>query len=340
MPIVHLWCKSLKINTSAFRMPVTTVKLIFLFLSIFSIFDSARSTFLCPSYCKCTNEALDCSNGYRLNSSSLQTVPDTVVNISINNFIVRKLTESHFKKFSNLTSLMLTDCRIAIIAENSFNILPYLEVLNIHHNDLEEIPSHLFSNLTHLTTLNLGHNLISHLPETIFWNTTDVETLILSHNRLQLLPSGIFKKLYKLKHLDLSNNEISHILPSTFNYISHVRFINLESNLMVTIHEDLFDSNNKTVLTNLSLANNPLNCNCGALWLKTAILNELEHIKIQDSNSIRCHYPDGYHQQKLLDVPLGQLNCTSPTVSIVDASKDHLHANQVSVVAIAIHSIL
>ena len=295
-----------------------------------SWFDGVTSKVsICPTYCTCTNNLLNCENGYTVNSRWFNTLPKNFSNIRFHNFVLRELTAQHFQWFEQLNTITITDSRMRSLDEYSFAKLPLLTTIDLQNNHLSEIPSHTFANQRNLTSLSLSHNIIERLPEQLFTNTTRLHTLRISHNRIRLLPSKLFDGLTNLVHLDLSHNEISYILPRTFSFISVVRYIDLSDNLLVTLHEDLFDSNNITVDTKLSVVANPLDCNCGLIWLQEAIKGKFNHLEMLNASDIVCANPRIYVGQKLSDVPLEHLNCTRPTANVRDASDNLYHGNKV-----------
>lgn len=283
----------------------------------------------CPGYCTCNDLSLNCTKGYGLDRIHLRLLSPNIEQISINKFVIRSLTASHLSRFSELRDLSMTDCRMREVDEESFYGSPFLDSIDLHNNQIEELPAKLFIYQHNLTTLNLSGNLIEHLPKAIFRDLISLENLTLSQNRIRLLPSTVFDSLSNLMHLDLSRNEIAFIHPSTFNFISLVRYIDLNDNLLVTIHEDLFNSNNVTKLTTLSVSGNPLDCNCGLVWLRSALLGNFTHLSLVDSDQVICANPRIYHKKELSKVPLEQLLCTGPTVTIKSQSLSILHGNKV-----------
>lgn len=261
--------------------------------------------------------------------ASLRLLNPDITSLYINNFVIREISSKHFKWFKNLKQLSVIESRIRSIDENAFAELHALEKVDLSHNHLTELPDAIFSYQKNLAVLNLAGNLIEHLPATLLVNTTRIETLSLRDNRLRLLPHTLFDTLTQLQHLDLSHNELTYILPRTFNFISKVRYIDLNDNLLVTLNEDLFDSNNITVLTKLSVANNPLECNCGMKWLREATLGDYPHIELVNATQIVCANPFIYHGDHIGTVPLEQLNCTEPTAVIKQSDGHHFHRNKV-----------
>ena len=69
-----------------------------------------------------------------------------------------------------------------------------IEMLNLTHNMISDLPGGMFPNATFGSTkyLDLSHNLITELRSNIFENLTSVADLNLAGNRLKILSDGIF----------------------------------------------------------------------------------------------------------------------------------------------------
>lgn len=273
-----------------------------------------------------------CNNGYLLESFTFTNLSSGLRSIQINDFVVHKLTAGHFERFVSLEALAISDSRIAEIDEHSFVGLTKLQVLNLAGNHIEHLPESLFDDLISLERLNLSHNLITELPENLFKNTTNsLRSLDLSRNRLCLLNGTIFDTLVNLENLDLSNNELTYILPGTFDLLRNIHVLDISNNLLVTLHEDLFDFLNKTGKIQLSISRNPLVCNCGLIWLREALLNTMSLLDLVNPSAILCSTPHIVHNKKLAEIPLEQLSCTSPFVTISQSPGPHYYHNQVGV---------
>ncbi|KAG7482661.1 PH domain leucine-rich repeat-containing protein phosphatase 2 isoform X1 [Solea senegalensis] len=132
--------------------------------------------------------------------------------------------------------------------ELSQNLLEYLpdwvcdcrkiEMLDITHNLLSELPSRLFNSLS-LRKLLAGNNCLQRVPDLL--DHVPLEALDLQHNKLTQLPESLFYKALNLKSLNVSANSLESIPPSSQS------------------EESL------STLQELYLSGNNLNENCGAL---------------------------------------------------------------------------
>ncbi|XP_062869127.1 PH domain leucine-rich repeat-containing protein phosphatase 2 [Trichomycterus rosablanca] len=87
-----------------------------------------------------------------------------------------------------------------------------IEVLDVSHNLLLELPARLLSGLS-LRKLLVGNNALQRLPELL--DHIPLETLDLQHNKLSELPEGFFYKALNLKYLNVSANALETIPPSS-----------------------------------------------------------------------------------------------------------------------------
>lgn len=321
----------LKRGTPASTMLSALVIIVFLLPCILCTVSTEFRSARCPYHCVCSDVSLNCTNGFEIDGSTLRLVSTDIEIIIFSDFVIRELSSNLFQPFSQLRSLTFIESRVRDISPNAFTGLAALNYLSLSRNHIVELPETVFSDLQTVFEIDLSGNLLEYLPEMLFSNqTSSLRTLNLSRNRIRMLSPNLFNSLTHLEHLDLSSNELSHILPRTFSFLSRVRYIILNDNLIVTVKKDLFDSNNQTIHTTVSMLRNPLECNCGLVWLREVLLGQVDQIEVEDGNSVLCSSPHIYHNQPLNDVPLEELNCTSPTASIMQSQGLHFYGNEVN----------
>ncbi|KAM8830732.1 toll-like receptor 7 isoform 2-T2 [Synchiropus picturatus] len=126
----------------------------------------------------------------------------------------------------------LTRLRVLDLAFDNLTAVPHglprsLERLNLKENRLTEIPDRAFVNLTKLSTLNLEwncqrcdhaaqpcfpcpyNNPLKLHPQSFFSENSSIGFLSLRGNSIKTFPKGIFKPLKKLGRLDLSDNRLA-----------------------------------------------------------------------------------------------------------------------------------
>ncbi|XP_060039827.1 PH domain leucine-rich repeat-containing protein phosphatase 1 [Erinaceus europaeus] len=89
-----------------------------------------------------------------------------------------------------------------------------LEVLDIAHNHICELPARLFCNSS-LRKLLAGHNQLTRLPERL--ERTSVEVLDVQHNQLLELPPNLLMKADSLRFLNASANKLETLPPATLS---------------------------------------------------------------------------------------------------------------------------
>lgn len=142
-----------------------------------------------------------------------------------------KLPSEIFTAYENVQIVLMANCKVQEIEENSF----------------QEAHS-----LKHLT---LERNKISVLESSTFNGAENLEGLDLAFNEIENLPTGVFSKLIKLKELYLSGNKIKTVEQTTFSTLTQLSMLSLGSDLTV-ISPNLFSQNND--LTYLDLKRNQL----------------------------------------------------------------------------------
>ena len=97
-----------------------------------------------------------------------------------------------------------------------------LTIIDFSRNSLRDVPANLeYAKCT--IVLNLSHNNIENIPNQVFSNLVDLIHLDLSNNKLETLQPQI-RRLVNLQVLKLSNNPLSHFqLKLTPRYVNCTR---------------------------------------------------------------------------------------------------------------------
>lgn len=114
------------------------------------------------------------------------------------------------KKMAELSSLDLSQLRISMLANNSFEGLTGLRMINLKGNKLFDLNPNLFKDLSKLNVLDLSYNSFNHIPKAVL-NVTTLKNLDLSYNKLSVVPHQAFKGMTELSVVKLSNNQIHTI---------------------------------------------------------------------------------------------------------------------------------
>ncbi|CAL4075808.1 unnamed protein product [Meganyctiphanes norvegica] len=178
---------------------------------------------------------------------------------------------------SKLSTLDLSRNRISEIKTGQFNE-SFINVINLQHNEIKEIPSEAFKNLLFLQTLDLNHNKITTIGDRAFLNTPLLYILRLDHNMLPSFKMEIFNITIptsetELRLLDLSNNDITYLQPLAFQYHSKLNWLSLAHNRLSFFPSEIV--RNLTQLQHLSVEDNQINSLENNDFANTPFLREL-----------------------------------------------------------------
>ena len=154
-----------------------------------------------------------------------------------------KLTYSGKK--IKLKQLIINNKNIIEINPNFFPNLPFLESLDLGHNDIGKIPKKIIE-LQSLKVLNLNDNFISVLPP-FLKDMKYLEELNLSNNKIELIPTSV-QDFRNLKTLNISQNIIER-LPMEIGLISKLESLSIEKNDFTEIPTTLCYLENLKCLT-------------------------------------------------------------------------------------------
>ncbi|RZF40048.1 hypothetical protein LSTR_LSTR002451 [Laodelphax striatellus] len=123
------------------------------------------------------------------------------------------------------------------VNRDTFSGLVRLVVLNLGHNRISRVDSHLFQDLYSLQILNLEHNHIESIAENSFKTLNNLHALTLSHNRLVKVEANPFSGLYVLNQLFLDHNKIEIVSDRAFENCSNLHDLGLSGNILTTVPE-------------------------------------------------------------------------------------------------------
>ncbi|XP_023798125.1 leucine-rich repeat-containing G-protein coupled receptor 6 isoform X2 [Cyanistes caeruleus] len=125
-----------------------------------------------------------------------------------------------------------------------------LEVLTLTRAGIHFLPRRMCQQLPSLRVLELSHNQIEELPS--FHRCQQLEELGLQHNKIQEIRADTFVQLMALRSIDLSWNYIQFIHPEAFVTLHSLTKLDLTDNQLVTLPLDGLAG-----LTHLKLQGNP-----------------------------------------------------------------------------------
>ena len=140
---------------------------------------------------------------------------------------------------------------------------PQLALLDVTNNDISVVTDDSFTCCQNLRRLRLDSNRITSISVNAFGGLTRLTEVDLSDNRLSYLSAGLFERCLALSDVNLSRNQLTVV---DVGWPTSLRQLDLSWNKLTTfsggsIHQVFF------TLERLSLAYNPLQCDCQLTWL-------------------------------------------------------------------------
>lgn len=195
------------------------------------------------SDCKRVNGSVTCKNVSNLLDLNV-TAKSSISNLSFIDCHVESITPDALDEFKNVTTLVITHCQLKYIGNFTFRSLKSLVTLNLSWNKLATLSSEMFAD-----------------------TSTSLDNLILAGNPIETLARSVFVGMSQLKTLDLSNCQLKFISDGAFHSLEHLQLINLNNNSLTRLEETIFEDY-KNVTAELTLDNNPWNCDCELLWIR------------------------------------------------------------------------
>lgn len=183
-----------------------------------------------------------------------------------------------FQSTRDIKEIHLQNNSISVLAPGLLEGLDQLLVLDLSNNQLTSnwVNRDTFSGLVRLVVLNLSHNIISRIDSHVFQDLYSLQILSLEYNNIEIISEGSFSTLSNLHGLSLSHNKLTRIEAYHFSGLYVLNQLFLDNNRISNIHHRAFE--NCTNLQDLGLSGNGLesvpNGIGTLLYLKTLDLAE------------------------------------------------------------------
>lgn len=107
--------------------------------------------------------------------------------------------------------------------------------LYIFQNGIETLVQDDFGDLGQLEMLDLSHNELTQIPDAVFEPLSELKNLDLSSNHITNISKGSFSGLYQLERLYLYSNRIQSIQSNAFEGLGMLLELKLQKNLLTTL---------------------------------------------------------------------------------------------------------
>ena len=202
-----------------------------------------------------------------------------------------------FASQNNLAILDMGYCQLQTLNNRVFSKLWNLQVLDLRGNSIREITPGTFGNLWSLKDLMLSHNLIERIRKGDLRGLSNLGTLELKEGRLRFIEPGSFADTPMLDTLDIGDNFL-HSIPDGVLAIPTVEWLSLDGNGLTQLPQDVskmseliymdlsynrLETLDRCIFTKLrnleyiNLRQNPFNCDCDLIWLRTLQTNLVRH---------------------------------------------------------------
>ncbi len=260
-----------------------------------------------------------------------------------------------FSRFSNLTTLSISDVLLTTIEEESFHGLVSLKYLTLSQNNIENVRN-VFTNLPLLESLDLSSNRLVHLDPGIFDDLVMLQTLNLYPNPITRIHNGAFhyqgnlrvlklggsgfllldtralEGLISLETLHMNSAGLANLSTRNLEPLTSLNHISLDFNVLDDLPSDTFHSVRATlrVVSMISCLLTPATLSRGLL----RNLPALQHIFLD--NNLRLDYipDDSFDGSPLLQLSVGSSNLSQfpaevesvRTLTDLDVSFNHIRS--------------
>ena len=211
----------------------------------------------------------------------------TDIDLSKNN--ISQIQTGGFQGLSSLLRLHLEYNSLKVLNNGIWKGLQSLRILYLNKNKISAIQDGTFHDITKLENLWLDSNNLVALRMDMFLGLTSLQELHLDHNKLSQIQQHTFLHVPNLWALTLANNTIGLIEANAFSNLSKLKLLYMDQNNLTTLQWTIFDVKGHTgsdplpLAIELTLNDNPFQCDHSLCWLKPAGLTNL---------GIECAHPE------------------------------------------------
>lgn len=191
------------------------------------------------SYCLCKSEAS--LNDDKFTSCYMTTIDSSLFNRSSELELVdlseNKITSVERRTFAGMNKVryisLSYNTELQTVPAELFCDVPNLEYLGLSGIKLDVFPSHAFvckRNMSKLEIMDISHSSIKDVPADSMSHLPMLKFLDLRGNNLVQIYKSSFNGGYSLKHLDISDNRLVYLFPHFCDYLPDLTYLHLSGN--------------------------------------------------------------------------------------------------------------
>ncbi|XP_066497163.1 SLIT and NTRK-like protein 5 [Hoplias malabaricus] len=257
---------------------------------------------ICEQLCVCEERdgvlTVDCGNKGIVSVSEVGPLRFSTYHLLLTGNVLQKLSLDDFENYQGLTILHLGNNHLSEIEGGAFNGLQGLKRLHLNNNKIEVLRDDTFLGLESLEYLQIDYNYVSLIEANALIRLHHLEVLILNDNLLSALPKNIFQSV-PLTHLDLRGNRLK-LLPYG-GLLEHMAGI-----------------------VELQLEDNPWNCSCELIALKTWLQSISYTALVGD---VVCETPFRLHGRDLDEISKQEL-CPRRAIGEFEMRVEPFHVSE------------
>lgn len=239
------------------------------------------------------------NNIHRIAQTAFRFASYDCIDLSCN-----RLTTLDYYGWENVRRLYASENLIAEVTRSALNRSMLLQDLQLHSNQLTQLPIRAFCGLLRLKMLDLSANPIGEFLERgsdVLELPQRLEVLRLRRTGLRDVPSFLLQNLSSLRLLDLAQNRLERIDENSFSHLTRLRDLNLAKNALRDIAPNLLAQ--ASSLKNLDLSDNVLDCSCRLIAVLGQLLSTsaVRIVNLHNSSSYKCHSPQRWTGTSLDD---------------------------------------